>query len=139
MDHNSPSWGCHGIRRANPGVPDTQVHPGVLAQTDTGICRSLEERQLAGEDTVLAAGWEEAPRLDPGQGLVDVRFHRLAQELASEEELGGAPRHAHPGISSASPRTTERVEEGQRPSTLGYPQPRVSASEEGRCVCGWRF
>lgn len=120
-------------------MPDTQVHSGVLAQTDTSICRSLEERQLAGEDTDLAAGWEEAPRLDPGQGLVDMWFHHPAQELASEEELGGAPWHAHPGISSASPRTIERVEEGQHPSALSYPQPRVSASEEGRCVCGWRF
>lgn len=58
---------------------------------------------------------------------------------ALEEELGGAPRHAHPGMASASLRTTEQVEDGQHPSAHGHPQPRVSASKEGRCVCGWRF
>lgn len=57
------------------------------------------------------------------------------QRRSLEEPWG----HANPGISSASPRTTEWVEDGQHPSAHGHPQPQVSASEEGWGVCGWRF
>lgn len=67
-----------------------------LRQTQTSG-RLLEEWQLAGEDTALGAGWEEAPRLDQGQGLVDVWSHRPAQELVEWSGLrGGAWRS--PGV-----------------------------------------
>lgn len=54
-------------------------------------------RLLEGEDTALGAGWEEAPRLDQGQDLVDVWSHCPAHELVEWSGLrGGAWRS--PGV-----------------------------------------